>query len=129
MPLDGDDANALNKALDAIEDAHKDGLRIFVWGNIPYRDSCKTRSIFSSWELIAQAVDEYTGCLAMEWPDTCESWNLPLAKRHLQRHRYGSTRVKLCRFGVKGLDGCPHSKTWRVGTNCRPLLQLLAHTA
>eukprot|EP00971_Amphidinium_carterae_P348917 6490744-Amphidinium_carterae.1 len=31
--MDGDDANTLNKALDAIEDALKDGLRILVWGN------------------------------------------------------------------------------------------------
>eukprot|EP00971_Amphidinium_carterae_P241268 4790646-Amphidinium_carterae.4 len=65
------------------------------------KDSRRTRSIFSSWELIAQAVDEYQACLAMEWPDTCESWNLPVVKRHPQRPGYGSTLVKSCRFGAK----------------------------
>eukprot|EP00971_Amphidinium_carterae_P251975 5002947-Amphidinium_carterae.2 len=73
--MDGDDANTIN-----IEKAHKEGLHMFVWGSIPYRDACKTRSIFSSWELTAQAVDECKGCLAMEWPDTCESWNLPVVR-------------------------------------------------
>eukprot|EP00971_Amphidinium_carterae_P331375 6464885-Amphidinium_carterae.1 len=53
----------------------------------------------------------------------------PVVKRHLQRHRYESTWVKSCRFIVKGLDGRPKSKTWKVVTNCRPLLHSLAHAS
>eukprot|EP00971_Amphidinium_carterae_P129320 2561454-Amphidinium_carterae.2 len=123
------DCNALNRTLDAIEDARKAGLHIFVWGNMPYQDATKTRSILSSWELIAQAVEESQGCLAMEWPDTCESWNLPVIKRHLQRHRYESTLVKSCRFGAIGMDGCVRSGTWKVATNWRSLLHSLSHAS
>eukprot|EP00971_Amphidinium_carterae_P308156 6124152-Amphidinium_carterae.1 len=114
--MDGDDVDTLNQALDAIDDAHKDGLQIFVWVHIPYRNSGKIRSMFSSWELIAQAVEEYQGCLALEWPDTCESWKSPFVKEHLQRHG-------------KGLGGCPSSRVWKVATNCKPLLHSLSHAS
>eukprot|EP00971_Amphidinium_carterae_P143937 2852239-Amphidinium_carterae.1 len=43
--MDGDDVDTLNLAPDAIDEAHKDVLPIFVWGNIPYRDSGNVRSI------------------------------------------------------------------------------------
>eukprot|EP00971_Amphidinium_carterae_P235496 4673302-Amphidinium_carterae.3 len=67
---------------------------------MPYRECSKTRSIVSSWELIAQAVDEYQGCLAMEWPDTCELWTLPVVKRRLQRRSHVDTsQLWLSRVG------------------------------
>eukprot|EP00971_Amphidinium_carterae_P207439 4115804-Amphidinium_carterae.1 len=39
--MDDDDVDTLYLALDAIDEAHKDGLPIFVWGNIPHRNSEK----------------------------------------------------------------------------------------
>eukprot|EP00971_Amphidinium_carterae_P186392 3699977-Amphidinium_carterae.1 len=44
--MDGDDVDTLYLALDAIDEAHKDGLPIFVWGNIPRRNSEKVHSMF-----------------------------------------------------------------------------------
>eukprot|EP00971_Amphidinium_carterae_P033359 656889-Amphidinium_carterae.1 len=88
--MDGDDVDTLYLALDAIDEADKDGLPIFVWGNIPHRDSEKVHSMFSIWGLIAQAVEQSQGCLALEWPDTCEAWRKRFVKEHLQDYGYES---------------------------------------
>eukprot|EP00971_Amphidinium_carterae_P057998 1147022-Amphidinium_carterae.1 len=44
---------------DAMEEAHKEGLPIFLWGNIPHRDPEKLHSIFSIWGLLSQPVEQY----------------------------------------------------------------------
>eukprot|EP00971_Amphidinium_carterae_P067678 1340265-Amphidinium_carterae.2 len=102
---------------------------LYLFGNIPYRDSEKLHSIFSLWGLLTQAVEQYQGCLALEWPDTCKAWKTPFVKVHLKDYGYESALVKSCRFGGKTVDGYPNTHMWRVATNCKQLLHSMSHAS
>jgi hypothetical protein len=82
--------------------------------------------LWKSLEIVAKAIDDIGGKIAIEWPRGCSYWHLPKVEKFAYRYQLEKTMVTGCMVNLRSaVNGELIAKPWKIMCNSRGVSEML----